>query len=72
MDKPVEDRGRRMLCCGPYDQNTIEIAIGAPAPFAAKDALPVVPEKFETGISMREDRRRHLHLPDSGGSRPLG
>ncbi|MCP1747942.1 hypothetical protein J2R73_009783 [Bradyrhizobium japonicum] len=43
MGEPVEDRGRRMFRRRPYGQDTVEIAIGAPAPFAAKDALAVVP-----------------------------
>ena len=41
--EPVVDRGRRMFRRGPYGQDTVDVAIGAPAPFAAKDALAVVP-----------------------------
>ncbi|WP_347336577.1 hypothetical protein [Bradyrhizobium japonicum] len=69
MSEPVVERGR-MFRRGSYGQDIVEIAIGAPAPFAAKDALAVVPQDLETGISVRGDRRGHIHLPDSGTDRP--
>ncbi|MCP1875294.1 hypothetical protein J2S83_008686 [Bradyrhizobium japonicum] len=43
MGEPVEDRGRRMFRSRSYGQDTVDVAIGAAAPFAAKDALAVVP-----------------------------